>query len=178
MDTDGSNTKQITDGIAEVSPVITPDNKWIIYQSISDLGIWKVPIDGGTAERITDKLTSQSAISPDGKLIACRYREQDLSPFKLGLIDFETGKTVKTIDIPPTNNILDWSADGRTVLYVDTRSGVSNIWSQPIAGGPPKQLTHFKSDLIFVFDLSRDGKQLAVSRGTVSNDVVLITEAG
>jgi Tol biopolymer transport system component len=96
----------------------------------------------------------------------------------LGLIDFETGKTVKTIDIPPTNNILDWSADGRTVLYVDTRSGVSNIWSQPIAGGPPKQLTHFKSDLIFVFDLSRDGKQLAVSRGTVSNDVVLITEAG
>ena len=178
MDSDGSNTKQITEGIAEVSPVITPDNKWIIYQSISDLGIWKVPIDGGTAERITDKLTSQSAISPDGKLIACRYREQDLSPFKLGLIDFETGKTVKTIDIPPTNNILDWSADGRTVLYVDTRSGVSNIWSQPIAGGPPKQLTHFKSDLIFVFDLSRDGKQLAVSRGTVSNDVVLITEAG
>jgi Tol biopolymer transport system component len=178
MDIDGSKTKQITNGIAEVSPVITPDSKWILYQSISDLGIWKIPIDGGTPQRVTDKLTSQTAISPDGKLIACRYREQDLSPFKLGLIDFETGQTVKTIDIPPTNNILDWGPDGKTVLYVDTRNGVSNIWSQPIAGGPPKQLTHFKSDLIFVFDLSRDGKQLAVSRGTVSNDVVLITNGG
>jgi Tol biopolymer transport system component len=85
---------------------------------------------------------------------------------------------VKTIDIPPTNNILDWSADGKQVLYVDTRNGVSNIWSQPITGGTPKQLTNFKSDLIFAFDLSRDGKQLAVSRGSVSNDVVLITDAG
>jgi Tol biopolymer transport system component len=85
---------------------------------------------------------------------------------------------VKTIDIPPTNNILDWSADGRAVLYVDTRGRVSNIWSQPIDGGPPKQLTNFKSELIFVFDFSRDGKQLAVSRGSVSNDVVLITDAG
>jgi eukaryotic-like serine/threonine-protein kinase len=178
MNSDGTNTKQISNGIAEISPVITPDNQWIIYQDAGDLGLWKIPIDGGTPERITNKLTSQAAISPDGKLIACRYREEDLSPFQLGLIEFATGKTVKTIDIPPTNNILDWSADGRTVLYVDTRSGVSNIWSQPIAGGPPKQLTHFKSDLIFVFDLSRDGKQLAVSRGTVSNDVVLITEAG
>jgi serine/threonine protein kinase len=178
MDPDGSNAKQITNGIAEVSPVITPDNKWILYQSISDLGIWKVPLEGGTPQRVTDKLTSQAAISPDGKLIACRYREQDLSPFRLGLIDFETGQTVKTIDIPPTNNILDWSTDGKAVLYVDTRNGVSNIWSQPIAGGAPKQLTHFKSDLIFIFDLSRDGKQLAVSRGTVSNDVVLITDAG
>jgi len=178
MNSDGSNTKQITDGIAEIFPVITPDNQWIMYQSVSDLGIWKVPIDGGKAERITDKLTSQTAISPDGKLIACRYREQDLSPFKLGLIDFATGQTVKTIDIPPTNNILDWSADGKQVLYVDTRSGVSNIWSQPITGGAPKQLTNFKSDLIFVFDLSRDGKLLALSRGSVSSDVVLITDGG
>ena len=178
MDNDGSNAKQITDGIGEVTPVITPDNKWITYQGISDTGIWKVPIDGGKPERITDKLTSQHSISPDGKLIACRYREQDLSPFKLALIDFNTGQTVKTIDIPPTNNFLDWTADSSQVLYVDTRNGVSNIWSQPVNGGAPKQLTNFKSDLIFMFDLSRDGKQLVVSRGTVSRDVVLITDAG
>ncbi|HEY5883436.1 MAG TPA: DPP IV N-terminal domain-containing protein, partial [Pyrinomonadaceae bacterium] len=178
MDSDGSNVRQITEGIGEFTPVITPDNKWIVYQTASDVGIWKVPIDGGKAERITDKLTSQHSISPDGKLIACRYREQDLSPFKLALIDFNTGQTVKTIDIPPTNNVLDWTPDGSQVLYVDTRNGVSNIWSQPVNGSTPKQLTNFKSDLIFVFDLSGDGKQLAVSRGTVSRDVVLITDAG
>jgi hypothetical protein len=51
--------------------------------------------------QLTNKLTSQAAISPDGKLVACRYREQELSRFKLGLIDFATGQTVKTLDIPP-----------------------------------------------------------------------------
>nr|MDQ2937971.1 protein kinase [Acidobacteriota bacterium] len=158
MDSKGTNLKQITNGIAEINPLVSPDGQWIVYQNITDFRLWKVPLDGGTETKLTDKLTSQAAISPDGKLIACRYRDEDLSPFKLGLIDFANGQTIKTIDIPPTNNAVKWTADGRAVLYVDTRGGVSNIWSQPIDGSAPKQFTNFKSDLIFAFDLSRDGK--------------------
>jgi Tol biopolymer transport system component len=176
MNSDGTNAKQITNGIAEVNPDVSPDSQWIVYQDISDSGLWKVGIDGGTPIRITDKLTSQASISPDGKLIACRYREQDLSPFQLGLIDFATGQTVKTIDIPPTNPNLKWTPEGRSVLYVDARNGVSNIWSQPVDGSPARQLTNFKSDIIFAFDLSSDGKQMVLSRGTISNDVVLIAD--
>ena len=44
-----------------------------------------------------------------------------------------------------------------------------------IDGGTPKQITNFTRDLIDSFDLSRDGKQIAVSRGTRSSDVVLIS---
>jgi serine/threonine protein kinase/Tol biopolymer transport system component len=176
MNSDGTNLKQITNGIAEVFPLITPDNQWIVFQNVGDLRLWKVSIDGGTPEKIVDKLAGQTALSPDGKLIACRYRDEDLSPFLLGLFDFATGQTVKSMDIPPTNNTLDWSADGRSVLYAETRGGVSNLWTQSIAGGAPRQLTNFKSDLIFAFDLSRDGKHLGLSRGTISNDVVLIAD--
>ena len=43
-------------------------------------------------------------------------------------------------------------------------------------GGTPRQLTDFRSDLTFFFDWSRDGKQLALARGTRTNDVVLITD--
>lgn len=177
MDGDGKNVKQITDGIGETDPKISPDGKWIIFQNVSDSGLWKVALEGGEASRITDKLTSQTSISPDGTLIACRYREQDLSPFQLGLIDFATGRTVKTMDLPPTERNLDWTSDGRGIVYVDSRGGVSNIWVQPIDGGAPRQLTNFNSDLIFAFDLSRDGKQIALSRGNISNDVVLIADS-
>jgi len=67
-----------------------------------------------------------------------------------------------------------WLPDGRALAYVSTRGGVSNIWLQPVDGGAPTQLTDFKTDLIFSFDLSRDGKQLALSRGTENRDVILI----
>jgi len=38
-----------------------------------------------------------------------------------------------------------------------------------------KQMTNFKSDLIFAFDWSGDGKQLALARGATSSDVILIS---
>jgi len=36
-------------------------------------------------------------------------------------------------------------------------------------------VTNFKADLTFSFAWSRDGKQLALARGTVNKDVVLIS---
>jgi Tol biopolymer transport system component len=68
------------------------------------------------------------------------------------------------------------SAARRTLNYIDTINGVSNIWSLPLDGGRPKQLTDFKTDQIFWFDFSRDGKQLALSRGTQTSDVILIRD--
>jgi Tol biopolymer transport system component len=62
------------------------------------------------------------------------------------------------------------------LTYVETRAGVSNIWSKPIDGGPAKQLTNFKSDRIFLHDWSSDGKRLALARGAWSSDVVLIRD--
>jgi hypothetical protein len=37
-------------------------------------------------------------------------------------------------------------------------------------------LTSFKSDRIFWFEFSPDGKQLALSRGAIAGDVVLIRD--
>ncbi len=45
-----------------------------------------------------------------------------------------------------------------------------------IGGGPPTQVTNFNGDRIFNFAWSHDGKWLALARGKVTNDVVLITD--
>jgi hypothetical protein len=42
--------------------------------------------------------------------------------------------------------------------------------------GRRNELTDFKTDQIFWFDFSRDGKQLALSRGTQTSDVILIRD--
>ena len=97
------------------------------------------------------------------------------------LADFadQGGDPAKVFDIPSSINItagLRWTTDGRALTYIDTTGGVSNIWSLPLDGGKSVQLTDFKADQIFWFDFSRDGKQLALSRGTQTSDVVLIRD--
>ena len=90
---------------------------------------------------------------------------------------FEGGPATKHFDI--SSSILTWfrwGTDGRSLLYTKNEGGVDNIWSQPIAGGTPKQITYFNSELISNFDLSRDGKRLVMSRGTRKQDVVLIRD--
>ena len=67
--------------------------------------------------------------------------------------------------------------DGRALLYSVIINNVSNIWSQPLDGGKPVQVTNFKENSITAFDWSRDGKTLAVSRGILIRDAVLINSA-
>jgi Tol biopolymer transport system component len=137
-----------------------------------------VSIDGGDALRLTDNTAEAPVISPDGKQIAYFYLDERANgQRKVGIIPFEGGEPVKTFDLPQTAGwIIRWATNGRALNYVDTRSGVSNIWSLPLDGGKPAQLTDFKADQIFFFDLSSDGKQLATSRGLVTTDVVLIND--
>ena len=65
-----------------------------------------------------------------------------------------------------------WTPDGQSIAYVDTNG--SNIWSQPLDGGPPRQITHFSDRQVASFAWSRDGKRLAVARTTTTNDIVLL----
>jgi Tol biopolymer transport system component len=69
-----------------------------------------------------------------------------------------------------------WSPGGRSVQYTLTQNGASNIWEQPLKGGPPHQLTKFNSGVIFNFSWYTDGKRLLLCRGEVSSDVVLLSK--
>jgi eukaryotic-like serine/threonine-protein kinase len=176
MNLDGSNLKQLTSGGGGESPYFSPDSKWVLYSDFGHgmMSLWKVPIDGGSAAQIGDKVSWSPVVSPDGKLIACYYAAEDIRQVKLAVIPFEGGTPVKMFDI--VSQTVRWTADGRALTYIVDRTGTSNIWNQPLDGGPVTQLTDFKTDRIFWFDWSGDGKQLALIRGAVSSDVVLIND--
>lgn len=169
IDIDGGNPKQLTSGIDERLPLCSPDGKWVVYASFgSGPSLWKVPIDGGNPVRLTDKASYFPALAPDGELIAHYYTDEQANPQRgIAVIPFEGGEPIKRFDIPTiTHPGLRWTPDGRTLAYVITGNGISNIWSQPLDGSPPKQLTDFKSDLTYWFEWSSDGKQLALAPGT------------
>ncbi|HJZ82590.1 MAG TPA: DPP IV N-terminal domain-containing protein, partial [Pyrinomonadaceae bacterium] len=180
MDIDGSNAKQLTNGGSDFYPYPSPDGQWIVYQSgggqNSRPTLWKVSVDGNQSSRITGENASVPVVSPDGQSIACRYRDEKSAAIRIAIIPFAGGPPTTILDIPVVDwQRLRWSADGKSLTFIDTRAGVSNLWKQPLDGGPPKQLTSFKSEKIFSYDWSRDGKLLACERGIETSDVVLIS---
>jgi serine/threonine protein kinase len=177
MNVDGSNLKQLTSGGGAEAPYFSPDGKWVLYSNLAHgkLSLWKVPTAGGNSIQVTDKASWSPVVSPDGRLIACYYAADEMGvQVKLAVIPFEGGPPVKMFDI--ISQLVRWTPDGGSLTYIVDRAGMSNIWKQPLDGGPPAQLTKFKADRIFSFDWSHDGKQLALVRGVVSSDVVQITE--
>ena len=185
IDLDGAGLKQLTQGKKDEEPAISPDGRWVVFTALGGKDVlMKVSSDGGPASQLTDYSSAWPAISPDGKWIVCRRgRNQNYSLsdpqhpedlMSLAIVPFTGGQPAKVFPLPATGgDQFVWSPDGRAVSFIDTASGVGNIWDQPIAGGPPQPATHFTSDRIFWFDWSRDGR-LALSRGTDRTDAVLI----
>lgn len=181
IDPDGGNPKQLTPGPDNFSATSSPDGRWVFFNS-SNSGsnrAWKVSIDGGEPIQFTDRFISSAIISPDSTLIACFYRTEEVNAkVKVAIIPIAGGEPISVFDSPQginQNAGLRWMPDGRSLTFIATISGVSNVWSLPLAGGKPLQVTDFKTDTIFSFDYSPDGKQYALSRGTRTNDVVLIS---
>src|SRR5215213_3323712 len=181
MNIDGSNPVRLASGSF---PSLSPDSRWVIYSAIDGTKptLWKVSIDGGTPVRIIDHTSTTSAVSPDGRRIAFSYPES-LDPFappnRIAVIPFAGGPIEKTFEVPAIGTVLSvtqWSADGKSILYSVTSSNVTNIWSQPVDGGPAKQVTDFKDLLMTGFAWSHDGKQLACTRGSLVRDAILVAD--
>ncbi len=178
MDMDGTNLKQLTQGRADGDPAPSPDGRWVVFSAPqgSKNVLMKVPSEGGPSSQLTDYDSSGPSVSPDGKWIACLYDPyptQGLPP-SLAIVPSAGGQPAKVFPKPDTAFLfLRWTPDGRAISFVNRVNGVDNVWEQPVAGGPPRAVTHFTSDKIFRFNWSRDGR-LALSRGTQPTDAVLI----
>jgi Tol biopolymer transport system component len=180
MNLENGERTQLTDGGFDWRPDISPDGRWVVYMSIikDSPTLWKTSIGGGEAAvQLSDKIASIPRVSPDGRFIACFYRAQVDMFSKLAVLPFDGGEPVKVFDRPRTTFVeagIQWTPDGRALSFIDNRDGVSNVWLQPLDGGPPKQLTNFTSETIFRFAWSPDGKMIVAERGTETGDIVLI----
>ncbi len=183
IDSRGGNLQQLTDGVQDIYAACSLDGKSVFYSSIAggQTAIWKISIDGGTPVRFSPGPGYFPSVSPDGKLVAYRTI-RGTPPNLLNLLAIASsadGKVLQTLEVDPRGGArLRFAPDNQSFAYVVNEHGVSNVWLQRLSGGPPVKLTDFKSDLIFDFAWSRDGKKLALSRGQSNSDVVLLADTG
>src|SRR6185369_4431456 len=176
MQIDGSDPVPLTNGGGKNFPAISPEGKWVLYNTTDDWQLWRVSIDGGESTRLSDSYALFPSISPDGKMIACLGRSD--SKAVLRILSFADGRTLKTFDLAaPTfsSNRIQWTHDGKAVVYGTEQDGLTSIFRQPLSGGAPVVVTKFEDELAD-FSYSQDGQSLAVARGGWQHDIVLIRD--
>jgi eukaryotic-like serine/threonine-protein kinase len=172
-DPDGSNSTVLSEDT--FSSDCSPDGSWVVFASGQNL--YGVPVQGGAPVEVFAVADGgQAVISPDGKWIACSYQELTPVPvLKLAVIPAAGGAPVTVFVRPIGAGKMHWSPDQKSIQYLLTRRGATNVWEQALAGGPPRPVTDFTSGHIFDFAWSRDGKQLLLAKGEQTSDVLLIS---
>ena len=152
MNPDGGNLLQLTHSTAPAASM-SPDGKWVIYMSSGTL--FKVPIEGGQPVRLQQCSGRFERVARRQTHCVLRSRQEHLGNC---LEFFQDGSVIKRFEVGShslNNTSLKWTPDGKALLYSVSSDGVANIWTQPLDGSPAKQITDFKADGIFRFDVSR-----------------------
>ncbi len=179
LDTRDDSLKQLTFGQLDLDPCFSMTGLEVIFSSIQSgkRTLWKVPVEGGQPVQLLTALSEYPQVSPDGKWLSCSYRDETSSvPARYAVLPIAGGTSIAAFDLPTSPwRLVKWMPDSSALTYPVLSNGVANIFSQPLKGGAPKQITDFKANHIFAFDWSRDGKWLALARGLETREIVLIS---
>ena len=184
MDLDGNNITQITNGGGENSPSCNIQSNDLVFSGTSSDGrtlLYRINLAGGPPTAISDLLVDGGAeYSPDGSRILAAFLDPKTGKIKGYVLPSSGGAPLFAGDPPSTIDaagIIGWTADGRGMTVLDDRSGVPNLWILPFDHSPAKQLTHLLRSEIHGFAWSPDGNRIALSRGPIEQNVVLIKTA-
>ena len=171
-------------GAGELIPACGGDGDWIFYWGQVAGGtsyVFKVPAAGGTPIRISDRVAlSPGFVSLDGQHVLFATPRKD-GTVEIAMVSADKGAPESGGPAVPTFdgsvNVACWMPDNRSMAIADLRTGAPNLWAIPFFGGPQTQLTHFSSGVIWACAYSRDGKLIAIARGSRQSDAVLFTSA-
>jgi len=109
---------------------------------------------------------AEPQLSPDGRLVVFVLRTTDLAANRgrtdLWLVGSDGEGLRRLTSHPDSDSQPRWSPDGRSVWFLSSRSGTSQVHRIPADGGEAEQVTRLPLD-VGSFALSRDGGRLAVS---------------
>jgi Tol biopolymer transport system component len=176
---EGTGIRQVTFGDSDVYGDPSPDGRSIALVSLKSGRrlLHKYSIADGRDTVLSDLpiplVWYSPSFSPDGKLIAFVFVDPAQKRNRFGVLPAQGGPLITSFDAEGKGGPV-WTRDGRGLTYTSRRDGVDNLWIQPLAGGPPHQITRLNEGQIWAFAWSWDGKRLVVARGGSTSDVVAL----
>lgn len=180
MDARGLNVRQLTRNRAQdTTPQWSPDGRFIAFtsdrQRAGEPEIWVMRSDGSDARRLVSTVnhpTWQDAQysptwSPDGRRLIFSMAVADSNPelFVVGVDGKGLRRLTRTagsVDVLGDDSMPDWSSDGKTVVFVSNREGISSdVWTMsPNGAGQRPVVRRARSD-DWSPRLSPDGRTIA-----------------
>jgi Tol biopolymer transport system component/predicted Ser/Thr protein kinase len=173
-DADGSNAVKFATPTFIGGGACLPDSKSVMYAT--DSGLWSISIDGGSPVKV-DLPLNLAVYSPDGKLFVYGSQKIEGGAMRSQLVVAPAagGKPLYSFDTPYGVRSAQFTPDSKALAFMLSRNHATNIWKLPLAGTGLVQVTKFTSGDMFAFSWSKDGKQLAFSRGQNKTDVVMMS---
>ncbi|MGH9713999.1 MAG: TolB family protein [Candidatus Acidiferrales bacterium] len=177
---------RLTDFGWETGPAYwSPDGQKLLFSSwvrggepgIDKLWVTTVDLDLGRALRtqmlpLSAEIRSASwaAWSPDGKEIAIEDNRGG-GMRSLWIVHSDGSHAEKLLDYQGTTyDGLDWTTDGKSIIYSGLAGDGLQLFSVPRAGGTPRQLTHDSGNLMHP-RVSPDGRWIACTRIVQSRQI-------
>src|SRR5256714_141399 len=114
------------------------------------------------------KRISDPQLSPDGRQVAFVQRETDMDANKgrtsLWLLDLAPGTAAprRLTNVKANDSSPRWSPDGRTLYFLSTRSGSSQVWRLALPGGDAQRVSDYPRE-VGALKVSPRGDLLALS---------------
>jgi dipeptidyl aminopeptidase/acylaminoacyl peptidase len=114
------------------------------------------------------KRVSDPQLSPDGRYVAFVLRETDIDANKgrtdIWLLDLhaKNAQPRRLTQNPANDSSPRWAPDGRSLYFLSTRSGRSQVWRLSFEGGESLQVTDYPLD-VGSLKVSPSGNRIALS---------------
>lgn len=119
-------------------PALSPDGQTIVFSYDGD--IWKVPVKGGLASRITAMQGEEinPKISPDGKWLA--FSSNQYGNFDVYVMPMGGGDIKQLTFNDATDEVDNWSWDSKTIYFTSSRYNNYSSYKVNINGGTAVRL--------------------------------------
>jgi Tol biopolymer transport system component len=183
IDTDGGVKSKLAPGAdaGALQPHGCSDGTVVFTRAVPKtmtVNIWRSNPDGtGLVQVSHGKNDGFAACSRDGNTAVLGTYDFKAQKPNISLISLTLGQITRTFEYDPRHRgTLQFSPDGKGIIYPIRDKGVDNLWLQPLEGGSGHQITNYTSLRIYSYQWSPDGKRLALVRGDTPSDLVLIQD--
>ncbi|WP_439488119.1 S41 family peptidase [Algoriphagus sp.] len=121
-----------------LDPTLTPDAKEIVFSFEGDL--WKVPVEGGAAMRLTamEGIESRPAVSPDGKWLA--FTAEQFGNKDVFVMPMTGGEIRQLTFHDGADEVESWSWESDRIYFTSNRYNNFSSYEIDLDGATPKRL--------------------------------------